>query len=299
MITTVQDLGRPGFMKTGFTESGVMDKRSAVVANTLCGNDFNAPVLEMTVTGICCDFIHDTYFCISGGNFSPSLNGVPIKNNKPYLAPAGSKLTMGKAVSGIRTYLAVSGGFAVPLVMGSASTNMKIGVGGLEGRKLKAGDILETGGFKSAPDLKKEVQKDVYPNEITVRAVPGPQDDMFTDTDLKLFFSQIYCVSPFFDRMGIRLNGISLKGKDGMDIISDGIAFGSVQISRNGQPIILMADHQTTGGYAKIATVISADLPKLAQAKGNDRIRFRRITVEKAEKAAVKEMKFYNKLAGR
>ncbi len=299
MLTTVQDFGRTGYQKTGFTKSGVMDEKSAKTANILCGNSYDAPLLEMTIFGITCEFTDDTYFCISGGNFSPTLNGTPITNNRVYLALAGSILTMGAAKSGARAYLAVTGGIDVPSVMGSASTNLKIGIGGFEGRKLKAGDILNIKKSDIKPDLQKTADNEEYPDEITVRVVLGPQDEMFTESDINLFLSQTYCVTPFFDRMGIRLNGIALKGKDGMDIISDGITFGSVQVSRNGMPIILMADHQTTGGYAKIATVISSDLPKLAQVKGNNKIKFKKISVDKAEKLAIKDNKYFNKLMKR
>ena len=263
------------------------------------GNDLSAPVNEMTMLGITAKFTDSHIFCLSGGYFSPKLNGKPIENNRPYKAEAGSLLQIGAAKSGMRCYLGVSGGIDVPLVMGSASTNLKIKIGGFEGRKLKTGDIIKIGKCSYVPDMTKTAEKCDYPDHIKVRVVLGPQDDMFTDTDLKFFSKQIYTVTPDLDRMGIRLCGIALRGKNGMDITSDGITFGSIQIARSGMPIILMADHQTTGGYAKIATVISVDLPKLAQARPYDKVMFDIVSIKQAENAAKKEKKYFRKLAER
>lgn len=299
MLSTVQDAGRFGVMKNGFTQSGAMDSHSMKTVNVLCGNDLSAPVIEMTMLGITAKFTDSHIFCLSGGYFSPKLNGKPIENNRPYKAEAGSLLQIGAAKSGMRCYLGVSGGIDVPLVMGSASTNLKIKIGGYEGRKLKTGDIIKIGKCSYVPDMTKTAEKCDYPDHIKVRVVLGPQDDMFTDTDLKFFSKQIYTVTPDLDRMGIRLCGIALRGKNGMDITSDGITFGSIQIARSGMPIILMADHQTTGGYAKIATVISVDLPKLAQARPYDKVMFDIVSIKQAENAAKKEKKYFIKLAER
>ena len=299
MLSTVQDAGRFGVMKNGFTQSGAMDSHSMKTVNVLCGNDLSAPVIEMTMLGITAKFTDSHIFCLSGGYFSPKLNGKPIENNRPYKAEAGSLLQIGAAKSGMRCYLGVSGGIDVPLVMGSASTNLKIKIGGFEGRKLKTGDIIKIGKCSYVPDMTKTAEKCDYPDHIKVRVVLGPQDDMFTDTDLKFFSKQIYTVTPDLDRMGIRLCGIALRGKNGMDITSDGITFGSIQIARSGMPIILMADHQTTGGYAKIATVISVDLPKLAQARPYDKVMFDIVSIKQAENAAKKEKKYFRKLAER
>ena len=193
-------------------------------------------------------------------------------------------------------YAAVGGGFDVPLFMGSASTNLKLGVGGYEGRKLKAGDVLKTGKQASISLDNRELPENTYEGLVNIRVVLGPQDDMFTETDRAFFTKQQYTVTPNLDRMGIRLNGIALRGKGTMDIISDAITFGSVQITRSGMPIILMADHQTTGGYAKIATVISVDLPKLAQLRPYDKIVFSIVTVKEAERLAKKDKKYFDTL---
>jgi len=298
-MSTVQDLGRFGVMQNGFTQSGAMDSFSMKTANSLCANPLNSPVIEMTMLGITAKFTDSHVFCLSGGNFQPKLNGTLIENNKPYRAAAGDLLQIGSAKSGMRCYLAVSGGIEVPSVMGSASTNIKLAVGGYEGRKLKKGDILAIGKSQTQPDLSKSAPCRDYPDHVKVRVVYGPQDDMFTKTDIAFFSKQIYTVTPDLDRMGIRLCGIALRGKDGMDIISDGITFGSVQIARSGMPIILMADHQTTGGYAKIATVISVDLPRLAQVRPYDKIMFVPVSLAKAQREAIREKKYFEKLSGR
>lgn len=300
MLSTIQDEGRFGVMKNGFTQSGVMDLFAMRLANALCKNSLNAPVIEMTMLGITAEFNDDTIFCLSGGSFRASLGGTAIDNNRTYAAKKGDVLTVGPAQTGMRCYLAVAGGFKVPLVMGSASTNLKIGIGGFEGRKLKAGDIIETG--TPSPKARADIHDydgRQYNNIVTVRVVLGPQDAAFTETDLEFFLKQQYTVTPSLDRMGIRLSGIALRGKDGLDIISDGIPFGSVQITRSGQPIILMADHQTTGGYAKIATVISADLPALAQLKPFDYVFFKAVSVQKAEKLKKSQQKYFKDILKR
>lgn len=297
MLSTVQDLGRFKVMKNGFTQSGVMDAYSTKIANKLCKNDVNAPVIEMTMLGITAKFKGEHIFAISGGIFDISLNDNPIRTNKAYVAKDGDVLSIKGAKQGLRCYLAVAGGFDVPLFMGSASTNLKINVGGFNGRKLKAGDILKIGKADKIKNIeKRELPENTYNNTVRVRVVLGPQDDMFSENDLMLFSKQQYTVTSDLDRMGIRLWGIALRGKEKLEIISDAITFGSIQITNSGMPIILMADHQTTGGYAKIATVISADLPKLAQVKPNDKISFEIIDIDTAEKAAIKQKKFIDKL---
>lgn len=297
MLSTVQDLGRFKVMKNGFTQSGVMDAYSTKIANKLCKNDINAPVIEMTMLGITAKFKGEHIFAISGGIFDVSLNNKPVRTNKAYIAKDGDVLSIKGAKQGLRCYLAVAGGFDVPLFMGSASTNLKINVGGFNGRKLKAGDILKIGKADKIKNIeKRELPENTYNNPVKVRVVLGPQDDMFSENDLMLFSKQQYTVTSDLDRMGIRLWGIALRGKEKLEIISDAITFGSIQITNSGMPIILMADHQTTGGYAKIATVISADLPKLAQVKPNNKISFEIIDIDTAEKIAIKQKKFIDKL---
>lgn len=298
LLTTVQDFGRVGVMKNGFTQNGAMDRYSMTVANRLCGNCDSAPVLEMTVLGVTARFTQDTVICVSGADFGAKINDKPIKRNKAYKINKGDILSMGAAKSGMRAYLAVAGGIVGEYVFGSASTNLKFAFGGHFGKKLQSGDVLSigTGAFPLGEIDKWEIPESEYSKDAQLRVVLGPQNEMFTDEDIRLFLSQEYEVNAQSDRMGIRLSGEPLKSKNGMDIISDGIVFGSVQVPNSGEPIILMADHQTTGGYAKIATVISVDLPRASQLLAGNTVRFKSVTVEEAEQEAKKQKRFFDNL---
>ena len=191
---------------------------------------------------------------------------------------------MGYAKTGCRGYLAVQGGFDVPLVMGSRSTNLKCQLGGYEGRPLKAGDVLLVPDESNSTIMDRKRRRPVYGQEITVRVIPGPQADYFTAQGYRTLWEQPFSVSPKSDRMGLRLDGPTIETVGGSDIVSDGIALGSIQVTSGGQPIILLADRQTTGGYAKIGTVCSFDIPKLAQLKPGGIIHFEEITVEAAQR---------------
>lgn len=298
LLTTVQDFGRVGVMKNGFTQNGAMDRYSMTVANRLCGNCDSAPVLEMTVLGVTARFTQDTVICVSGADFGAKINDKPIKRNKAYKINNGDILSMGAAKSGMRAYLAVAGGIVGEYVFGSASTNLKFAFGGHFGKKLQSGDVLSigTGAFSLGDIDKWEIPESEYSKDAQLRVVLGPQNEMLTDEDIRLFLSQEYEVTAQSDRMGIRLSGEPLKSKNGMDIISDGIVFGSIQVPNSGEPIILMADHQTTGGYAKIATVISVDLPRASQLSAGNTVRFKSVTVEEAEQEAKKQKRFFDNL---
>lgn len=296
MLSTIQDGGRFGVMKYGFTQSGAMDSKAMATANILVGNEPECAVIETTLLGITAEFTENTFIALSGGDFSAAINGTPIKRNKAYAVNAGDTLAMSYAKSGVRGYLAVSGGFDVPEVMGSRSTNLKSQIGGFFGRKLAAGDIINTFAPIITDTTGRELPEETYENSITLRAVLGPQDYMFTDEDIKTFFSCEYKITQQADRMGIRLDGEPLKGKGSMDIVSDGIVFGSVQVPKNGMPIILAADRQTTGGYAKIATVISADRHLIAQARPGGTVKFAQVSIKEAQKIAKQEQKALKKL---
>ncbi len=296
MLSTIQDGGRFGVMKYGFTQSGAMDSKAMSTANILVGNEPECAVIETTLLGITAEFTENTVIALSGGDFSAAINGTPIKRNKAYAVNAGDTLAMSYAKSGVRGYLAVSGGFDVPEVMGSRSTNLKSQIGGFYGRKLAAGDIINTFAPIITDTTGRELPEETYENSITLRAVLGPQDYMFTDEDINTFFSCEYKITQQADRMGIRLDGEPLKGKGSMDIVSDGIVFGSVQVPKNGMPIILAADRQTTGGYAKIATIISADRHLIAQARPGGTIKFAQVSVKEAQKIAKQEQKALKKL---
>lgn len=300
LLTTVQDSGRAGYMKYGFSQCGAMDMKAMKTANILLSNNENAAVLEMTLNGIAAVFTEDCAICISGAQIDAKINKKPIRTNKVYKITAGDVLICGRITNGARAYLAVNGGIDVPEFLGSRSTDLKSKAGGLCGRKLETGDDIRILPHKNIINIeKRETAEFEFKKEILLRAVPGPQDDMFTKEDMKIFFSAEYGISAEADRMGVRLSGPPLKGKNGLNIISDGIAPGSVQVPESGQPIILAADRQTTGGYAKAATVISADMPLLAQALPGHCIKFRAVSVKEAENAARAENRNFELLKER
>ena len=276
-FTTVQDRGRFGYQSQGIRACGVMDAKAYSDAIALAGGRDGDAVLEMTLYGGIYEFDDDCCLAVCGADMPLLLNGRPCAAGERIFAKAGDRLTAGFARAGCRAYLAAAGGIDGPPVMGSRSTDVKCSIGGINGRALKAGDILPVGSCGGPLSPAPSIQLRSFPDEIVVRAIPGPQDDMFTVRGLDTFFSVPYRVSDNSDRMGYRLDGERVESKNGTDIISDGIVFGSVQITAEGLPIILMADRQTTGGYAKIATVLSSDLPLLAQARPGNTIRFRRI----------------------
>ena len=282
-LTTVQDEGRFFYQSSGIRPSGVMDGAAYEAANALVGNAKGEAVLEMTFLGATLEFQSAAWFALTGADMQAKLDGVPVERYRAVRAEAGQTLAVGMAAVGCRGYLAVRGGFDVPLVMGSRSTDVSAKLGGFEGRALKAGDVLPTLAADDWMPTDLCYEPPVYESEITVRVVPGPQEEYFTAAGVDTFFSAVYEISPNSDRMGLRLDGPEIESISGTDIVSDGIVFGSIQVTSGGKPIILMADHQTAGGYAKIGTVLSLDLPKLAQARPGDTVRFTRISAEDAQ----------------
>lgn len=276
-LTTIQDKGRYGYMRYGITTSGVLDDKAYTYGNALLGNPDGEACLEMTVKGAAIQFAGTGAIAITGADMVPHINGAVVPVNQRIEIADGDVLELGFAGKGLRAYLCVEGGIDVPLVYGSRSTNLKCGFGGFHGRKLKDGDVLSTCPVaeyrRKAWGLPQEYQ---LPQDggMTIRVISGPQDDMFTTDGIATFLNSEYKVTPASDRMGIRLSGKPLEAVKGMDIISDAIPLGSIQVAADGQPIILLADRQTTGGYAKIATVISEDIWKLAQARLGTEVRF-------------------------
>ncbi len=288
-LTTVQDLGRFGYLSRGIGNSGVMDRDAYRIANELTDNKNGEAVLEMTLCGGQLRFLQDTIAAITGAYMKPVLDDREIRIYEAFEIKKGQILQMGMAMTGCRAYLSVRGGIDVEKVLNSRSTDLKAGIGGYKGRKLMTGDILKIG-LRQKPhpaELKKlqsyRAEIPVFQKEITVRVIEGPQAELFTTEGIDSFYSKSYTVTPDSDRMGIRLKGAVINGRQGTDIISDGIVFGSIQIPASGQPIILMADHQTTGGYAKIATVVSCDLGLLSQAKPGDSVRFKKVSVDEMQ----------------
>lgn len=292
LMTTVQDSGRHGYQSQGFSVSGVMDVRSFRIANLLLDNPENEAVLEFSLVGPTIVFTEDTIIAITGGDFQPTVNGEPAAMYTALYIHAGDILAFSGARTGSRGYISFSGGLKIPEVMGSRSTNVKVGLGGFKGRQLQADDYIP---FRSnrlyLPHfLSRKLPADDFDQEEAVlRVILGPQDHYFTEEGLQTFLRETYTVTKDFDRMGCRLYGPSVVHKDRADIISDATVFGAIQVPAHGKPIVLLADRQTTGGYAKIGAVISVDLPKLVQRKMNHRIRFEAVSVEEAQNLLQKE----------
>ena len=292
VLTTVQDFGRIGYQQFGVSVSGAMDPRAMRFANLLVGNPENEAVLECTMLGPQLQFDETTIIAVTGGNLGPTLDGQPLKTYCAYKVNAGQTLRFAGLRSGCRAYIAFAGGLDIPEVMGSRSTYMKAKIGGFKGRKLEKGDAI---GFRDPKTElfnldKRSLTPEFVPRDVyTLHVIMGPQDDMFTDEGIKTFLSETYTVTPEFDRMGCRLDGPVIAHVNGGDIISDGIAFGAVQVPSAGKPIIMLADRQTTGGYTKIANVMTADFRILAQLKAGDKVRFEKISVAAAQEALLAE----------
>lgn len=292
LLTTVQDAGRVGYQQFGVSVSGVTDPRAMKIANILVGNDENEAVLECTMMGPQLRFNKANVVAVTGGDLGPTLDGQPVASYAAFVVREGQTLRFTGLRTGCRAYIAFAGGLDIPLVMGSRSTYMKAKIGGLDGRKLEKNDEI---GFRAPnPDVLNLVQRRIAPevtarNAYTVRVLMGPQDDRFTQAGIDTFLGETYTVTNEFDRMGCRMDGPEIEHKNGGDIISDGIAFGAIQIPTAGKPIIMLADRQTTGGYTKIANVITADFRIIGQLKGGDRVRFVKTTIEAAQDALLTE----------
>lgn len=289
ILTTIQDSGRYGYQELGIPTSGVMDDYNYRLANILVGNKLDEAVFEMTFFGPTLKFNEDLIIAITGSNMNPKINGELAPMYETIKVKKGDTLQFGKVNEGIRSYLAFGGSIDVPIVNGSKSTHIKTKMGGIEGRALKAKDEINI--KKSKEETMRKIPEKYIPKIShcnILRIVLGPQDDFFTEKGIHdLFRSGGYQVTKDFDRMGIRLKGTAIEHKETADIISDGTTFGSIQVPANGQPIILVADRQTTGGYTKIGNVITADLHKLAQMTFLDKVLFQEIKIEEAQKLAI------------
>lgn len=298
LLTTLQDVGRHGYQQYGIVASGAMDSYALKIANFLVGNDGGEAALEVTVMGPEIEVLDDTVVAICGGNLSPRLNGHAAPMWKSFAVEKGDLIEFGKPVEGARAYISVAGGYDVPVVMGSKSTYLKAGMGGFNGRALEKGDVLSkvghTKGVKGRALRPDEIP--VYEREMDIHVVPGPHLDAFSEEALRTFLSSTYEVTPQSDRMGYKLKGPKLEHQTSADIISEAIPLGGIQVPANGQPILLMADRQTTGGYTRIATVISSDIPYLAQAMPGCKLRFREVSVEEAQNTYREKERFLRTL---
>ncbi len=299
--TTVQDKGRFGYQKVGVPVSGALDLFAFRVANMLVGNPDNRAVLEITIMGPQLEVLAEVDIALTGADMGMSLNGQPAQQWASLRVRPGDIISIHQVKAGCRAYLAVSGGIEVPAVMGSRSTYAGGRLGGFRGRPLQAGDVIQSGeaGLLTRPRRMPPDSIPPYPSNIVVRALPGPQDDFFTD-GLETLFQSEFMVSAKADRMGYRLQGPRIKLRPGVpkSIISEPSMPGGIQIPADEQPIILLVE-QTVGGYTKIATVISTDLPRVAQATPGDTIRFERVTLEKAHALYLEQQAFLQNLAER
>lgn len=288
LLTTVQDMGRTGYQQFGVPVSGVIDPRSAAIANILVGNEQDEAVLECTMLGPHLQFNADNCIAITGGDLGATLDGQPLATYRAVKISAGQVLRFTAPKVGCRAFIAFAGGLDIEPVMGSRSTYIKANIGGFKGRKLAKNDVIE---FRSpVSELKnmglRSIAPEFYPRDIyTLHVVMGPQDDAFTEAGIKTFLNSIYNVTQEFDRMGCRFEGDIIEHKSSGDIISDGISFGAIQVPSSGKPILMLSDRQTTGGYTKIANVISTDFRIAAQLKAGDKVRFEKMSVQSAQSA--------------
>lgn len=277
LLTTVQDAGRPGYRASGLPVAGAMDRLALALANALAGNAPGAAAIEMTLLGGAFRFDDGGYAAVYGADMGATIDGEPLRPACAFPVPAGSTVAFGPARKGCRAYLAVAGGIAVPEVLGSRSTYVRAALGGLEGRALRAGDALPVGRAPASPGGPRALPAHLAPpggGEARLRVLPGPQDDHFPPEGHATFFGSEYRVTNRNDRMGYQLDGPPIRHARGPDIVSDALCPGAVQVPGSGMPIVMMADAQTTGGYAKIGTVIGPDLRLLAQARLGDAVRF-------------------------
>jgi antagonist of KipI len=287
--TTVQDLGRWGFQSQGVPVAGPMDPFSHRLANALVGNAREAAALELTLIGAELEFEAECLIAIAGAEFVVTVDGAAIPHAQAVRIPPRARLHFGTRRCGARAYLAVDGGFEVPLVLGSRSTHVPSGTGGFEGRALRKGDRLAIGGplRGRAAAHPNSHGRDTLMVPAVVRVVSGPDTDRFGADAYDALQSTPYAIDADSDRMGFRLHGAGLRHAKGADIISDVTPTGTIQVPGSGQPILLMADRQTTGGYPRIATVIAADLGIAGQRAPGDTLSFKVCTAADALAALI------------
>ncbi|HWR45609.1 biotin-dependent carboxyltransferase family protein [Sporomusa sp.] len=302
LLTTVQDLGRYGYQKYGVIVSGAMDAYSLRVANLLVGNAEGEAGLEITLMGPVLRFERDMLVAITGGDLSPTIAGKPVPLWRPVYIQKGSILKFGHSKSGCRAYLAVAGGYNISSVMGSKSTYQRAGIGGFKGRAMQADDVLEINSPQTdslwfiwqltkqaacspviaTPWYAGKVHLGLDSDPVAVRVMRGGQFEQFTDESKAKFWDSVFQVTPQSDRMGYRLSGSALLLAEPLEMVSEAVALGTIQVPPDGNPIVLLADRQTTGGYPKMGQVALVDVAKVAQIKPGGKIRFEEITVNEA-----------------
>lgn len=286
VLSLIQDAGRFGAFNAGLTNGGPVDLLAFHWANRLCSNKLNATVIEISMGGLTLTAQVDTTLAVTGANMPLTINGETKALWRSYHVTAGDVIALGFASQGMRCYLAVAGGFNITPSFGSTATVCREGVGGLHGGKLLTGDVLACASINTNSNAKQNLILEdefipEYPNELILHTIPSYQQQHFSSYQQRLFFSSEYTVSKNFDRMGYRLNGQVVTCEiDG--ILSEGICHGAVQIPADGQPIVLLNDRQTIGGYPKIGAVSSIDTAKLGQLSQGSKVRFKPISMEEA-----------------
>lgn len=303
LLASIQDLGRHGYQKYGIIVSGAMDTYALRIANFLVGNEEEEGALEITLLGPSLKFEKNMLVAITGGNLSPTINGQPVPMWRPVYVRADSILRFGACKSGCRAYLAVAGGYDLQEVMGSKSTYLRAGIGGFQGRALQVGDVLQTAVddrrtekfIKSFVDNnisaeysstswyigENYIPRDAQP--IVIRITEGNQFGKFTESSRQELMNCFFGIKTQSDRMGYRLSGSILTLETPLEMISEAVTFGTVQVPPDGNPIILLADRQTAGGYPKIAQTVLVDLPVIAQARPGNKIHFQKVSLAEAE----------------
>jgi len=295
LLSSFQDLGRHGRQHLGVPVGGAMDERSHRLANLLAGNLESAATLEITLLGPRLRVDAPCCLAVCGADLQATLDGRPVPNNRPIIARAGEVLKFGARKQGARAYLAVHGGFASEPVLGSRSTNLRGRYGGYQGRALAAGDVIQPG-CALASAMLEELAVELWniriylpsslgmPARRRLRALRGEHAALFKANALRSLYSAPFRISPQSERMGYRLQGPKLELKRPQQLLSEATCFGTVQVPAEGQPIVLMADRQTTGGYPKIAHVAAVDLPLLAQSLPGDTVSFEEIDIDTAQR---------------
>ena len=302
LLTTVQDLGRFGYQKTGVVRSGALDTEALRTANLLVGNPEAYAGLELTLRGPALRLEADALLALTGADLAASIGGRAVPRGRPVSVRAGTMLAFGAASAPGRAWLAVAGGVAVPPVLGSRSTYLRAALGGLGGRALRAGDALpvgewpatsrrlfaqlapaETAGWAAAPWHAAATPTPRPGTDLLLRALAGPEYAQFAPASQRAFWEETFTVTTEADRMGCRLSGPALARPDAAELLSSAVTPGTVQVPGGGQPLVLLADCQTTGGYPRLAQVISADVGCLAQALPGARLRFRQVALAEAQ----------------
>jgi len=309
LLTTIQDIGRYGSQKYGVIVSGAMDSYSLRLANILVGNMENEAVLEITLYGTTLQFEEDALIAITGGDFQTTIDGIIAPLWRSVLIKKNAIVKFNSAIKGSRAYIAFAGGINTPIIMDSKSTYLRAKIGGLEGRAIQKGDIITFGEMTNySKKLFQQIEKHPFNWSINfselinfnqnqvIQILKGTEFHRFDKESQRILFEKSYFLTVQSDRMGYRLEGPPLSLSESFELLSEGVTFGTIQIPTSGQPIILMADRQTTGGYPKIGQVITADLPSLAQLQPTATIRFKEVTILEAENLLIKKEKFIHNI---